>query len=123
MASTSIEKALEAADKFKMRVLRGKELAKVEKERVYGGVAGVVGGIVSGALDAKYRDPDGSAKKFGGHVPAIGGFNALVAVLGMSGYIPAYIGQLGLGGLSYNLGKWMFDKEVVRQSTTPAPTK
>jgi hypothetical protein len=121
MASTSITRALEVADKFKVRVMRGRELAKLETERMYGAAAGVVGGVVSGALDAKYRDPDGSTKKFGGHVPAIGVINLAVTVLGLSGYIPMYVGQLGLGGLSYNLGKWMFDKEVVRQTTATTP--
>jgi len=121
MASHSIEKALQQYDKFKIAAKRTKELAKIETERMIGGGASLVGGVLSGGIDAKYRDPDGTPKKVLGHVPALGAANLLIAGLGMSGYVPYYIGQLGLGGLSYNLGKWMFDKEVTRQSTQPAP--
>lgn len=106
MATTGITKALEGFDRLKARV-RANEIRKhVKDERMYAGGTALIGALLAGAADAKYRAPDGGQKKIG-PIPAVAGIAAAAAVVGLTDYVPggAYVGMAGIGGLCYLVGK------------------
>lgn len=115
MATTAITKALESADRRLMQFKRHKEALKIKEERAYAAGAAIVGAVVAGVADAKYRDADGTSKKVM-KIPVVGLASGVLALGGISELVPGgiYIGMLGIGGLCYVIGKAAHD----HQSTT-----
>jgi hypothetical protein len=113
MATAAITKALESADRRLMAFKRQKEALKIREERAYVAGTALLGAVVAGIADAKYRDADGTSKKIM-KVPAIGGASALLALGGISELVPGgiYIGMLGVGGLCYVIGKAAYDHQA-----------
>jgi hypothetical protein len=109
-------KALEKLDRMQSHARNIKQVARIREERLYGSATALAGAIAAGAADAKYRADDGTDKKVG-PVPVIGAVAALTAVAGLSDYVPGsfYVGMVGIGALSYKIGKYAHDKMVERQ--------
>jgi len=110
MATPGITKVIQAYDTLKTKVANTKLKEHVKQERGYAAGSAVLGAILAGAADAKYRDPDGSSKKLG-PIPAVVGISAGVALLGITDLIPygVYMGMAGVGGVCYYVGKSAFD--------------
>lgn len=120
MATPGITKALEGFDRLKTR-MKNAEIAKhVKEERAYAAGAAVVGALIAGAADAKYRAPDGTTRKVG-PIPAVGGASAVLALAGLTDLVPGgvYIGMAGIGGLCYVAGKFAHDHVAENANATP----
>jgi hypothetical protein len=118
MTTAAITKALESADRRLASIKRHKEALKIREERAYAAGAALVGAVIAGVADAKYRDADGSSKKVL-KLPAVGLASGLLALGGISEYVPGgiYIGMLGVGGLCYVIGKAAHDHQAAAATT------
>jgi hypothetical protein len=110
MASPGITKALERLDRIQVRQKTERLVRSIKGDRLTSGGITLVGAILAGAADAKYRDADGTEKKIG-PVPAVAAGSAALAVVGLSDLVPGgqYVGMVGIGGLAYVLGKMAHD--------------
>jgi hypothetical protein len=106
MATVGITKALEGYDRLKQRLKTDQIRKHIKEERMYAGGAAIIGALVTGAAEAKYRAADGTDKKIG-PIPVVAGLAAAAAVVGMTDYVPGgvYVGMAGIGGLCYLVGK------------------
>jgi hypothetical protein len=114
MASPGLVKALEGFDRLKTSIRNKAITARVREERAYGAGTAVIAAALAGAADAKYRADDGTAKKLVGPIPMVGGIAAILAIGGLTEYVPGshYVGMAGVGALSYVIGKYSHDKTV-----------
>lgn len=110
MATAGVVKVLESYDKLKARIHNTKIREHVKQERAYAAGSAVLGALLAGAADAKYRAPDGTSRKLG-PVPAVAGASVALAALGITDLIPygVYLGMAGVGGLCYVVGKAGYD--------------
>jgi hypothetical protein len=106
MATAGIQKALEGYDRLKNRLKTSEIKKHIKEERMYTSGAAIIGAALAGAADAKYRGPDGGAKKIG-PIPAVAGISLAAALAGLTDYVPggAYVGMVGVGGLCYLVGR------------------
>lgn len=110
MATPGMVRALEGYDKLKARWANTRLKEHVKQERAYAAGSAVLGALLAGAADAKYRATDGTAKKVVG-LPAVMVASGGLALLGITDLIPygVYLGMAGVGGLCYGVGKAGFD--------------
>jgi len=111
MATPGIQKALEGFDRLKARVRNAEIRKHVKEERAYAAGSALLGAVLAGAADAKYRNTDGTPKSFG-PVPAVGAVSAAAALAGLTdllGSTGVYVGMAGVGGLCYVAGKFSHD--------------
>ena len=110
MATPGIQKVIEGYDKLKTAVQNKKLREHVKQERAYAAGSAVLGALLAGAADAKYKNPDGSPRTIG-PIPAVGGVSIALAALGITDLIPygVYLGMAGVGGLCYVAGKFSYD--------------
>ena len=106
----SIRNALEKLDKIQVRQKTERLVRSIKGDRMTSAGVTIVGAILAGAADAKYKETDGTPKKIG-PVPIVTGAAALMAVVGFSDMVPGgqYVAMFGVGGLSYEFGKMAHD--------------
>ena len=123
MATQGITRALESFDKLKARIANTRLKEHVKQERAYAAGSAVLGALLAGAADAKYREADGTQKKIG-PVPAVAGVSVALAALGITDLIPygVYMGMAGVGGLCYVAGKAGFDHTTNSQQQAAQKT-
>lgn len=114
MASPGLVKALEKLDRMQSHARNVKHIARIREERMYGGGTALAAAMAAGAADAKYRADDGTDKKLVGPVPLIGAVGVAALAAGLSEWVPGsfYVANVGVGILSYKLGKYAHDKTV-----------
>ena len=117
-------RALEGYDKLRARWASTKLKEHVKQERAYAAGSAVIGALLAGAADAKYREADGTQKKIG-PVPVVVGASIAVAALGITDLIPygVYLGMAGVGGVCYAVGKAGFDHVTANQQQAAAAPK
>jgi hypothetical protein len=110
MASPGITKALERLDRIQVRAKTERLVKSIKGDRLTSAGVTLVGAVLAGAADAKYKEADGTPKKVG-PVPVVAGLAAVAAIVGLSDMVPggSYIAMVGVGGLSYELGKMAHD--------------
>jgi len=110
MGSPGITKALERLDRIQVRAKTERLVKSIKGDRLTSAGVTLVGAVLAGAADAKYKEADGTPKKLG-PIPVVAGVAALAAVVGLSDLVPggAYVAMIGVGGLSYELGKMAHD--------------
>lgn len=110
MASPGITKALERLDRIQVRQKTERLVKSIKGDRLTSGGITLVGAIIAGAADGKYKESDGSPKKIG-PVPMVPAVFAAMAVVGLSDMVPGgnYVGMVGIGGLAYELGRMAHD--------------
>lgn len=110
MASPGITKALERLDRIQVRQKTERLVKSIKGDRLTAGGVTLVGAILAGAADAKYKEADGTPKKLG-PVPIVTAVAGLAAIVGLSDMVPggAYVGMVGIGGLAYEFGRMAHD--------------
>jgi hypothetical protein len=111
MASHGIANALEKLDRLQVRQKTERLVKSIKGERITMAGVTLLGAVAAGAADAKYKEADGTPKKLVGPIPVVGGLAALATVIGLSDLVPggSYVAMVGIGGLSYELGRMAHD--------------
>jgi hypothetical protein len=109
MAST-VSKALERLDRMQVRQKTAAMVKHIKGDRVTSAGVTLLGAVLAGAAEGKYKEADGTPKKLG-PVPMVAAAAGALAVVGLTDLVPGgtYIGMAGIGGLSYELGKMAHD--------------
>ena len=109
----TLTKALERLDRMQVKQRTQALVKHIKGERVTTAGVTLLGAVLAGAADGKYKEADGTPKKVG-PVPMIPVLAGALAVVGLTDLVPGgtYIGMIGVGGLSYELGRMTHDHVV-----------
>jgi hypothetical protein len=109
----TLTKALERLDRMQVKQRTQALVKHIKGERVTTAGVTLLGAVWAGAADGKYKEADGTPKKVG-PVPMVAALAGVLAVVGLTDLVPGgtYIGMIGVGGLSYELGRMAHDHVV-----------